>query len=91
MSASHTTQPDLSHEVDALVAALMGDAQPAEVTSLVDRLEAVLAQGRDVPAAVISEVRSAIELVRGGQPCAAVSALLAARSELSVMPGSDAS
>jgi hypothetical protein len=73
------------------MAALMGDAQPAEVTSLVDRLEATLDQGRDVPTAAIAEVRSAIELVRGGQPCAAVSALLAARSKLSVTPGSDAS
>ncbi len=70
----------------------MGEAQPAEVTSIVDRLEAVVDQVRDIPAAAITEVRSAIELVRGGQPCAAVSALLAARSELSMTPpGSDAS
>ncbi len=65
------------------MAALMGDAQPTEVTSIVDRLEAVLDQVRDSPAAAITEVRSAIGLVRSSQPCAAVTALLAARSELS--------
>jgi hypothetical protein len=68
------------------MAALMGDALPAEITSGVDRLEAAADQAGDVPAAVIDEVWKAIELVRGGQPCAAVSALLAARSELGVPP-----
>lgn len=91
MSTSHTTQHDLSHEVDALTAALMGHAQPVDVACLVDRLEVIVSQVRDAPAAASTEVRSAIELVRGGQPCAAVSALLAARSELSVTRGADAS
>jgi hypothetical protein len=66
------------------MAALMGDALPAEITSLVDRLETAADQAGDVPATAIDEVWRAIELVRGGQPCAGVSALLAARSELGV-------
>jgi hypothetical protein len=82
MSASHTTEQDLSLVIETLVVALMGDARPAEVTSLVDRLEAVLDHGAKLPPAVITEARSAIELVRGGRPCAGVSALLAARWEL---------
>ena len=49
---------------------------------MVDRLEVILGQGGEVPAAAIVELRSAIGLVRSGQPCPAVSALLAARSEL---------
>lgn len=47
-----------------------------------DRLEAVLDHGGEIPTAVITEARSAIELVSGRWPCAAVSALLAARWEL---------
>jgi hypothetical protein len=82
MSASGVTQQDPSLAVSALVAALMRGAQPAEIASMVDQLEVILSQGGEVPAAAIAELRSAIELVRGGQPCPAVSALLAARSEL---------
>jgi hypothetical protein len=33
VSASHTTQQSFLLEIEALVAALMGDAQPAEITS----------------------------------------------------------
>jgi hypothetical protein len=76
------TQQDLSFAVGALVAALVMGAPPAEITSMVDRLEVILGQGGDVPSAAIVELRAAIELVRDGQPCPAVSALLAARSEL---------
>ena len=65
-----------------MVAALMRGAPSVEITSMVDRLEVIMGQGGEVPAAAIAELRSAIELVRGGQPCPAVSALLAARSEL---------
>ena len=36
---------------------------------MVDQLEMILGQGGEVPAAAIVELRSAIELVRGGQPC----------------------
>ena len=69
------------------MAALMAGAQPAEVTPIVDRLEAAAGQGDGVPAAAIEQVRKAIELVRGGQPCAAVSALLSARSEIDAASG----
>ena len=82
VSASHTTEQYLLHEVETLVAALMGDALPAEVTTIVDRLEQAADQGNDLPAAAVEQVRSAVALVRRGQPCAAVSALLSARSEL---------
>lgn len=82
MGASGTTQQDLSLVVGALVAALLVGASPAEITSMVDRLEVILGQGGEVPAAAIVELRSAIELVRGGHSCPAVSALLAARAEL---------
>jgi hypothetical protein len=64
----------------------MGDALPAEITSIAERLEAAADQGDDVPAGAIEEVHSAIRLVRNGQPCAAVSALLSARSELGAPP-----
>jgi hypothetical protein len=65
---------------------MMGDAHPAEITLIVDRLELVVDQENEIPAAAIIEIRSVIELVRGGQPCAAVSALLAARGELGRTP-----
>ncbi len=49
VSASHTTQRDLFLVIETLVVALMGDAQPAEVTPIVDRLEAVLDPGARSP------------------------------------------
>ena len=64
----------------------MGDALPAEITSTAERLEAAADRGDDISAAAIEEVRSAIRLVRNGQPCAAVSALLSARMELGAPP-----
>ena len=82
MSASGVTQQDPSPAVSALVAALMRGAPSVEITSMVDRLEVIMGQGGEVPRVAIVELRSAIELVRGGRPCPAVSALLAARSEL---------
>lgn len=86
MSASNTTQQSLLLEVEALVAALMGDALPAEVTSIMERLEVAADHGENVPAAAIDTVRNAISLVRNGQPCAAVSDLLSARLHLSAPP-----
>ena len=86
MSASNTTQHSLLLEVEALVAALMGDALPAEVTSIAGRLEVAVDHGEDIPAAATDEVRTAIRLIRNGQPCAAVSALLAARTALGAPP-----
>ena len=86
MSASSTTEQGLLLEVEALVAALMGDALPAEVTSITDRLEAAADNGEGIPASAIDDVRNAVRLVRNGQPCAAVSALLLARTELGAPP-----
>ena len=79
MSVSNTTQQSLLLEVEALVAALMGDALPAEITSIAERLETAVDEAGDIPAAATDDIRSAIRLVRNGQPCAAVSALLSAR------------
>ena len=64
----------------------MLNALPAEITSITERLEATAVHGDGIPAAAIDEVRSAIRLVRNGQPCAAVSALLSARLELGAPP-----
>ena len=86
MSASHTAQQNLLVELDALLESLLGHAPPTEITAIADRLETSADQQDGFPAAAIGEVRRAIELVRGGQNCAAVSALLAARSELDTPP-----
>lgn len=69
------------------MANLMGDARPDTVNAAVDRLKATLDAGAGaddagIAPAAVAEVRSAIELLHGGQSCAAVSALLAARSAL---------
>jgi hypothetical protein len=69
-----------------LVAAIMADVPLAEIIPIVDRLEAVVDRGDEIPTGVVSELRSAIDLMRGGQACATVSALLAARSELTMPP-----
>ncbi|HEX2297468.1 MAG TPA: hypothetical protein VHH34_02945 [Pseudonocardiaceae bacterium] len=75
-----------------LVATLMGDARPDAVNASVGRLQTALdfpaegdGEGADrveIAPSVANEVRSAIELLQGGQSCAAVSALLAARAAL---------
>lgn len=69
-------------ELEALLAALMADAPPAETHAAADRLEAALSDAGQVEAGVGHDIGSAIQLVRNGQPCAAVSALLAARAAL---------
>jgi rRNA-processing protein FCF1 len=69
-----------------LVAAIMADAPLAEIISIVDQLEAVVDRQGEIPATVVAELRSAIDLMRGGQSSATVSALLAARSELTMPP-----
>jgi hypothetical protein len=86
VSASNITQQSFLREVEALVAALMGDALPAEVTSTLNRLEAAADRAGEIPVAAMDAVRQAIKLVRGAQPCAAVSSLLAARAELDASP-----
>jgi hypothetical protein len=84
VTGSQSTQRDLPSQVNALLATLMADNRPDDLSPETDRLEAALeTEGAAAPRAV-DEIRSAIELVRGGQPCAAVSALLAARSALGI-------
>lgn len=68
--------------MESLVAAIMANAEPAQLGSGVDRLEAALAIDTEAASSVHAEVREATELVRRGENCAAVSALLAARSAL---------
>lgn len=90
MSRYHATLRSLQQEVDSLVATLMGDARPDAVSASIGRLQTALDSRADtdedadgtITSSVASEVRSAIELLQGGQACAAVSALLAARSAL---------
>ena len=86
VSTSNTTQQSLLLEVEALVAALMGDDLPAEVASITERLEAATDGGDGLPTAAIDDVRNAIKLVRNGRPCAAVSSLLSARVNLGAPP-----
>lgn len=87
VSTSQTTaQQSLLHDVEALVAALMGDAPVAELIAITNRIAAAVEYWDDIPAGAISELRSAIDLMHGGQACATVSALLAARSELGAPP-----
>jgi hypothetical protein len=87
VSASHATaQQSLVNDVEALVAALMGDAPVAELIEITNRIAVAVEYWDDIPAGAIADLRSAIDLMRGGQGCATVSALLAARSELGVPP-----
>ncbi|MGH4000267.1 MAG: hypothetical protein ACRDTJ_22720 [Pseudonocardiaceae bacterium] len=65
---------------------IMADAPLAEIIPIVSRLEAAMDRWDEIPVAAVTELRSAIDLMRGGQACATISALLAARSELSMPP-----
>jgi hypothetical protein len=76
------TQPSLTDELEALLSALMAAAEPGELALRSDRLEQAVASEGELAVGVLAEIRSALELVRAGQPCAAVSSLLAARSGL---------
>jgi hypothetical protein len=82
MSGPGTTQQSLLRDVDALVAAFMSDTPLDEIIPLVDRIAAAADHWGDIPNRAITELRSAIELMRNGKACATISALLAARSEL---------
>jgi hypothetical protein len=82
MSGSGTTHQSLLRDVDALVAALMADAALDEIIPLVDRIAVAADYWGDIPDRAITELRSAIDLMREGKACATISALLAARSEL---------
>lgn len=64
----------------------MGDAPLEELIAITNRIAAAVDYWDDIPAGAISELRSAVDLMHGGQACATVSALLAARSELGTPP-----
>jgi len=87
VSGFDTAQPGLLRDVEALVAAIMVDAPLAELIAITDRIAVAVDHWDEIPADAISELRSAIDLMRGGKACATVSALLAARSELTTPPG----
>jgi hypothetical protein len=80
------SESNLLLEMEALVTALLGDALPAQITAVVDRLEAAADYGDGMPPAMVDEVRAAVRLVRNGQPCAGISALLSVRTGLGASP-----
>lgn len=83
VSASDTaTHLNLRHDVDALVAAILAAAPVPELVTITDRIAAAVDHWDGIPASVIVELRSAIDLMCGGKPCSTISALLAARSQL---------
>ena len=86
VTASDVIQQNLRHDVEALVAAIMADAPLPELIAITNRIAAAVDHWDGIPAGAIAELRSAIDLMRGGQACATVSALLAARSELNIRP-----
>ncbi|MGH3855299.1 MAG: hypothetical protein ACRDR6_17765 [Pseudonocardiaceae bacterium] len=69
------------------MSAILAEAPLAEIIPIVDRIKAAVEHWDGIPAAAITELRSAIDLVWGGQACAAISALLVAHSELNVPGG----
>lgn len=77
-------QHDLPGEVETLLATLMADPPAEQIGADTDRLEAAIESSSGAAPEALDELRSAVALVRGGQKCAAVSALLAARSVLSM-------
>jgi hypothetical protein len=87
VSRSDTAQQGLVRDVEALVAAIMVDAPLAELIAITGRIAAAVDHWDEIPAGAITELRSAIDLMRGGKACATVSALLAARSQLTTPPG----
>ncbi|MGH3870917.1 MAG: hypothetical protein ACRDSR_05270 [Pseudonocardiaceae bacterium] len=56
------------------------------MTPTANRLEVAIDRWGGIPPVVVSELRSAVDLMYDGQSCAAVSALLAARAELVASP-----
>lgn len=77
-----TPQRIVPMEIESLLSALMAHEPAAELRAGADRLEVAITAEGDVPTAAREDLNSAIELVRGDQPCAAASALLAARAAL---------
>lgn len=84
MSAPQSTQQSLVLDVDTLVSAVMADAPLEEIIPIVDRIKAAVDHWDGIPGSAITELRSAVDLMWGGQACATISALLVARSELTV-------
>ncbi|MPZ66243.1 MAG: hypothetical protein GEU83_12245 [Pseudonocardiaceae bacterium] len=82
MTEAATPQRILPTEIESLLSALMAHEPAAELRAGADRLEAAVTVEGDVPAAALEDLNTAIDLVRNDQPCAAASALLAARSAL---------
>jgi hypothetical protein len=86
VSASDTAQQNLLVDIEALVAATMAEAPVAEMAPITARIAAAVDHWDTIPAPAIAELRSAIDLMHGGQACATISAPLAARSELDTPP-----
>ena len=86
VSESGITQRKLCFDVDALVAAFMAEAPLEEIIPIVDRIAIATDHWNEIPARAVAELRSAIDLMCEGKACATISALLAARSELTTPP-----
>ena len=86
MSGSAATPQRLARDVDALVAAFMSDAPLDEIIPIVDRIATAVDHWDHIPDRAITELRAAIDLMCEGKACATISALLAARSELTTPP-----
>ena len=56
-------QPGLVRDIEALVAAIMVDAPLAELIAITDRIAAAVDHWDEIPAAAITELRSAIDLI----------------------------
>lgn len=86
VSESGITQRKLCFDVDALVAAFMAEAPLEEIIPIVDRIAIAADHWDEIPARAVVELRSAIDLMCEGKAYATISALLAARSELTTPP-----
>lgn len=89
VSASDTTtsQQSLLRDVEALVAAILAEAPVSDLITITNRIAVAVDYWDGIPAGAIVDLRSAIDLMCGGKPCATISALLAARSELNTSQG----
>jgi hypothetical protein len=67
VSRSDTAQQGLVRDVEALVAAIMVDAPLAELIAITGRIAAAVDHWDEIPAGAITELRSAIDMMRGGK------------------------
>ncbi|MGH3722395.1 MAG: hypothetical protein ACRDRI_26860 [Pseudonocardiaceae bacterium] len=65
----------------------MADAPLEEIIPIVDRIKDAVDHWDGIPPGAVAELRSAVDLMWGGQACATISALLVARSELTIPQG----